>query len=64
MDTIEKLWNEIYDLRRRFIAKNECPNCAGYLLPEEVNGVTGFYRCCECNWVWAYFGGLEAKPED
>jgi hypothetical protein len=63
MKNIEELWDEIYTLRSRLIHKNECPHCAGHVMAEEVNGIPGFYRCLECDWVWAYFGGLESRPD-
>jgi hypothetical protein len=63
MNTTE-LWDEVYKLRTRLINKAECPECEGYLLSEEVDGKTGYYRCCECNRVWVYYGGLVSEPED
>jgi len=62
MNTTE-LWDEIHKLRTRLISKNECPECEGYLLPEVVDGRTGYYRCCGCNRVWVYYGALESEPD-
>ena len=61
---INALWDEINKLRAKLIAKNECPHCEGYLLPEEWNGIHGYYRCCTCNRVWEYYGPLVSAPED
>ena len=60
MDREQRMtYRELLALRAKFISREECPDCGGFLETVEYksgNAISSYYECCDCASQYYYFG--------